>query len=503
MFPSGFASSSAQSQGFPSQISVGFGTRNSGNLGQGSQDESRLSIIASADHLTLLQSGNPAFLNLQSKCIEIEAICRGQEATINTLLKQLERTAGAAPVSAPVPAPVSAATNSTPPHTSIIIPPDTPYYDAEDYEDIIWTASAWDAYCETMKNSGITMKWSDFLVDVDNEPMSKQQLKKISLTFSKACGELYFHRLEPKSAKYISEMALKYLNNVLMIEHEEFRLCDSPWKVRLLLKAKYPDFYEQTSKGSYSRLIKSPGIEKKRKTSDSSHAAAPASKKMKKKRAPPSSTEIIILDEDTTSDAPLPSDTNTAASPNSTVTTTPAAPASPSMTTATVVTSSSSPAASSGELSPDSSASAGPVNPSTPVRPSSTAIADVINDAPRHRCEDPLADLVIPPSTITLSSATSANPSTEAEPAHGSSQAANKTATSNQKTVKKTGKLEQVKPNCYTSRNMYLEEYIKKGNPVPTVVEFRAIWKAVTPDEEKKYKELGVEKKRQENEDSN
>lgn len=121
--------------------------------------------------------------------------------------------------------------------------------DQADYPDAkYWTLKEWQKHIDKANGDTNTSKLG-FLCDEDGNPVSKDRIKAMADTARKLWSELYRHRYDPVTWRYVGKAADEYFTNNMRIAFPEFGLCTENWKVKMFATVRYPD-WSTGSRGS-------------------------------------------------------------------------------------------------------------------------------------------------------------------------------------------------------------------------------------------------------------
>jgi hypothetical protein len=122
------------------------------------------------------------------------------------------------------------------------IPPSPLELDQADYPDAkYWTLKRWQKHTDKANGDTNSSKLA-FLCDEDGNLVSKDRIKVMADTARKLWSDLYRHRYDPVTWRYVGKAADEYFTNNMRIAFPEFGLCAENWKVKMFATVRYPDW---------------------------------------------------------------------------------------------------------------------------------------------------------------------------------------------------------------------------------------------------------------------
>lgn len=127
--------------------------------------------------------------------------------------------------------------------SKLVIPDPPPQCDRDDFPDVSWwTRSEWTIYVEKQRAKGLSHSKLRFITREDGSALSTQRLKAISKAARLLWVSLYSERQDPTHWGTKTKFASDFFSNSMRLQFEEFRWCDSDWKVEVFATIRYPDW---------------------------------------------------------------------------------------------------------------------------------------------------------------------------------------------------------------------------------------------------------------------
>lgn len=137
----------------------------------------------------------------------------------------------------------SSTTNQPLSSNTLVIPNSPPPCDQDDFEDVqFWTQAEWNAFTDKQREKGITPPKLGFICQENGKVASDARLTAMGQQAQELWAELYRERQDPPSWKAKTRTAADFFSNSMRLKFDEFRYCDSDWKIEAFATIRYPDF---------------------------------------------------------------------------------------------------------------------------------------------------------------------------------------------------------------------------------------------------------------------
>ncbi|KAF4587956.1 hypothetical protein EYR38_009917 [Pleurotus pulmonarius] len=211
------------------------------NSAMPSTDYQLLEIVRSATHQTLIMSGNPAYMELNSRWMKASAELEA-ERRVNHSLQGTQATWQSAFSS--ISAPLASTSAQRPPRPALQIPNEVQLVSHDDCPEVrFYSLTDWERYKKRCADAGRMYTKLDFLEDIHGRPVSDSQRRAFSQTVYGLFNELHSAGLDPPTWSKRQATAGEYVCQQLSKQHREFRYCeDGKYKASLYASIKFPDW---------------------------------------------------------------------------------------------------------------------------------------------------------------------------------------------------------------------------------------------------------------------
>ena len=124
-----------------------------------------------------------------------------------------------------------------------VIPKSPATCEKEDFLEVkFWTKDEWKGYQKDCLDRQIDYGKLDFITDENGEPVSGTRLAAMSAKARELFTTLYRYKRDPRSWGTRASEESAYFSNFMRAAFQEFRGCESDWKVHAFATERYPDW---------------------------------------------------------------------------------------------------------------------------------------------------------------------------------------------------------------------------------------------------------------------